>query len=128
MSGFKCLNCQCFVPTDKYIGTAHRNHCPFCLWSQHVDQSQEGDRKSSCQAGMEPIGLTFKKEKPDKYHPEEKGELMLVHRCTGCGKISLNRIAADDETGEILKLLEKSKGLNEEDRQEVQIQLFGKDK
>lgn len=131
---FKCLNCGKGVTVIGHIGTAHRNHCPYCLWSKHVDEFQEGDRKSFCQAGMEPIGLTFKKEKPDKYHPEEKGELMLVHRCIGCVKLSLNRIAADDDPEEVLKLLKLPQQenvlaeidiLTESNKQEVRKQLFG---
>jgi hypothetical protein len=33
-----------------------------------------------------------------KYGLQVSGELMLVHVCVGCGKVSLNRIAADDDT------------------------------
>lgn len=138
---FTCLNCKQVVTIDSDIGTAHRNHCPFCLWSKHVDESKEGDRKSTCQSLMEPIGLTFKKEKPDKYHLEEKGELMLIHQCLGCGKISLNRLAADDEPQRLLELVNKSSTFNkktkeklkkseiywlsQDDEKEVRRQLFG---
>jgi len=45
---------------------------------------------------MKPIGLTLKKD----------GELMVVHKCLGCGKISKNRIAGDDNTYSIISLLE----------------------
>lgn len=139
--GFKCLNCERFVPVNQDMAAAHRNHCPFCLWSKHVDLKEAGDRKSSCLAGMEPIGLTFKKEVPDKYKPEEKGELMIVHQCSTCGKISLNRIAADDDPQVIISLLAKSKTLdnrtkeklikgkisllNEDNLEEIKTQLFG---
>jgi hypothetical protein len=107
-----------------------------------VDLDTEGDRKSTCKAMMEPIGLTFKKIKADKFHPEEKGELMLVHRCVACGKISINRLAADDLPETILAIFEKSWGLGketreklaeekvdllkEQDSQEIKTQLFGK--
>jgi len=37
-----------------------------------------GDRKSTCLSSMEPLGLTIKR---------DGSELMIVHRCTGCGKI-----------------------------------------
>jgi uncharacterized Zn finger protein len=53
---------------------------------------------SGCGARMEPIGLTFKKD----------GELMIVHQCLNCGKISPNRIAGDDNTYIICSLLDKS--------------------
>lgn len=140
--GFKCLYCDRFVGFNELIGTKHRNHCPFCLWSRHVDLDTEGDRKSTCQALMEPIGLTFKKIKADKFHPGEKGELMLVHRCVACGKISINRIATDDLPEAILAVFEESLNLDkdtrkklteekidlltEQDSQEIKTQLFGR--
>ncbi len=141
MSNFICLNCQKPVSEEGQIGTAHRNHCPFCLWSRHIDQNREGDRKAKCQAAMTPIGLTFKKEKPDKYDPQEKGEIMLVHRCLGCGKISINRIAADDNAEQIMNILEKPERLDKKtvdlltrakirlagkgDEKQIRLQLFG---
>jgi RNHCP domain len=67
------------------FGTAHRNHCPNCLWSRHVDQFP-GDRKASCQAAMEPVAVAVR---PD-------GEWALIHRCTGCATLRENRIAGDD--------------------------------
>ena len=45
---------------------------------------------------MEPLGLTLKR----------NGELMIVHKCLGCGKMSSNRIAGDDNTYAIISLLE----------------------
>lgn len=140
--GFRCWNCSQWVPFTEFMGTKHRNHCPFCLWSRHVDLEKPGDRKSKCQAGMRPIGLTFKHEGVDKYGRLREGELMLIHECTGCGKISINRIAADDSEDAILKVFEesqeiepkkknqlKSEGieiLQEEAREKILTQLFGK--
>jgi hypothetical protein len=34
--GFTCLHCKLRVPGQAW-GTKHRNHCPACLWSRHVD-------------------------------------------------------------------------------------------
>lgn len=142
MKTFKCLNCDKIVEEDSLIGTSQRNHCPYCLYSQHLDLEVAGDRKSDCKASMEPIGLTFKKEGIDKYGKERKGEIMIIHRCTGCGKISINRIAGDDEEEEINKLFEKTLKMEEElkldfkkqdiiplkkeDGEEFQNQLFGR--
>ncbi|MFH0937575.1 MAG: RNHCP domain-containing protein [Candidatus Daviesbacteria bacterium] len=142
MEGFVCLHCQTFIPTNKFIGTAHRNHCPFCLWSKHVDEKFSGDRKSTCQEIMEPMGLTFKKEGLDKYGKEKVGEIMVIHRCTSCHKISINRIAADDDPEKIMELFKNSQNLDQEtkekiknsgvnlltdkDKVEVKTQLFGK--
>ena len=42
-------------------GTQHRNHCPACLWSRHVDD-RPGDRAmlDDCGSGMEPIAITVR--------------------------------------------------------------------
>lgn len=52
---------------------------------------------------MEPLGLTLK-QNLKKYGSERQGELMLIHRCIGCGKYSINRIAADDDSQKIYNL------------------------
>ncbi len=95
---FRCQHCGAYVYTLPMIaGVNHRNHCPFCLWSRHVDYVKPGDRLSACKADMQPIGLTVK-EYRNKYTTGTKGELMLIHRCSDCSKLSINRIAADDQT------------------------------
>lgn len=100
--GFKCSHCKRWVVINQYIGTANRNHCNLCLWSKHVDV-KKGDRKSHCQAGMRPVGLTFRIEGNAK-----RGEIMLIHACSWCPKISINRIARDDGEQEILSIFEGS--------------------
>lgn len=102
---FKCINCGKQVAASGPIGTKNRNHCPFCLTSKHVDDKVAGDRQASCQGQMRAIGLTFKNEGVNKYGQLRQGELMLIHICSSCGKISINRIAADDNTDLILSLL-----------------------
>ena len=82
---FRCVRCGLDVPLDA-PGTAHRNHCPSCLWSRHVDDDVHGDRDSDCHASMEPIAI----------YVRGGGEWVLVHRCTGCGLVHLNRTAGDD--------------------------------
>jgi hypothetical protein len=54
---------------------------------------------------MQPIGLTLKCGKVNRYARENSGEIMLVHYCLSCGKISPNRIAGDDNAYTILELL-----------------------
>ena len=61
---------------------------------------------------MQPIGLTLK-QSPKRYNRETAGELMLIHRCTGCGKLSINRIAADDDAVVIYQIFNRSLGLTE---------------
>ncbi|ADB48651.1 RNHCP domain-containing protein [Conexibacter woesei] len=84
-SAFRCRNCGLDVPTDA-PGTAHRNHCPSCLWSRHLDDATPGDRAALCGSSMEPIAVAVRGD----------GEWVLVHRCAGCGELDLNRIAGDD--------------------------------
>lgn len=141
-TGFRCVFCTKRVAVGKRIGTKHRNHCPDCLWSKHVDWKKAGDRKAKCGAGMRPIGLTFKEEGRDKWGRKKQGELMVIQKCEGCGKISINRIAADDETSVIEKVFEESERnenlrillkkeavrlLGKEDMVEVKRQLYGKE-
>lgn len=137
---FVCVNCQKEVRYSIEMATAHRNHCNSCLWSRHVDE-KTGDRMAVCHEGMKPIGLTLKEAGNDRYGKKKKGELMLVHQCVGCGKISINRIAADDDEkvildifhgsgkieGKMKKQLKKSgiEILDQSFADEVQRQLYG---
>jgi len=57
---------------------------------------------------MMPIGLKFKSLKENPFTNKVSGELMVVHACLGCGKISANRIAGDDNSYQLLKLLDSS--------------------
>lgn len=96
-SHFRCLHCGAVVYNQPVIsGVQNRNHCPFCLWSRHMDYLHPGDRMSACKAVMQPIALTVKQTR-NKYASHAMGELMLVHRCDDCSKLSINRIAADDQ-------------------------------
>jgi hypothetical protein len=74
-------------------GTRHRNHCPWCLWSVHMDD-KPGDRASDCHGGMEPIAIQAR---PD-------GEWLIVHQCKSCFTVHVNRIAGDDSERELLAL------------------------
>lgn len=103
---FTCKQCGAYVSVQKTIsGVLNRNHCPYCLCSRHVDLFSAGDRLCACKAIMVPVGLTLKKSR-DKYAHTHQGELMLVHRCLGCGDVSINRIAADDDLQKLLAVLE----------------------
>jgi hypothetical protein len=111
---FTCTHCRNFVSAGILLaGVNNRNHCPYCLWSRHMDLFEAGDRLSACKATMQPIGLTMKKV-TKKYASAYGGELMLVHLCIECGALSINRIAADDDAHRILEVLEFSNGLRKE--------------
>ncbi len=84
-ASFKCVHCRAFIgPTIS--GGKHRNHCPLCLYSRHVDGGRPGDRASDCGAKMAPVARFTR----------PNGEPMIVHRCLGCGFERNNRLAADD--------------------------------
>jgi hypothetical protein len=56
----------------------------------HVD-IHPGDRAATCRAPMQPVELTY-----------ERGEFVVVHRCTGCGHVRRNRCAPDDDLSALL--------------------------
>lgn len=80
-SGFICRHCGREV---KPLGYSSRNHCPFCLWSLHVDINP-GDRACECGGEMEPV----------RAEPDPKKGYVIIHRCTKCGEIRRNRAAHD---------------------------------
>ena len=105
---FNCAHCEAFVSFAHQLSGVHnRNHCPYCLWSSHLDLYVAGDRLSACKAAMSPIGLTMKKGR-NKYRLESRGELMLIHECVECQALSINRIAADDDAETIIAVFQES--------------------
>ena len=109
---FVCMNCHNFVSAEAALSGVHnRNHCPYCLASRHLDLFEPGDRLSACKARMRPVALALKRS-TRKYARPGDGELMLVHVCEDCGKVSLNRIAADDDNQQILGVFESSSSLD----------------
>lgn len=139
---FRCAHCRAIVSSTHLLsGVNNRNHCPYCLWSCHLDLFVAGDRLSACKAPMKPIGLTMKKGR-NKYQREPRGELMLIHACVECQALSINRIAADDDSDNIMAVFEKSFTLahpvhalcqengivilNVEDSEVVRTQLYGR--
>lgn len=90
---FKCGHCKQFIGAP-LTGGRHRNHCPNCLWSRHVDHTRPGDRRSDCHKLMAPIGVLMRR----------NGEQVIIHRCLGCGKEDPNRIAADDSPLLVMRL------------------------
>ena len=78
------------------FGGRHRNHCPLCLYSRHVDGETPGDRASGCRGAMAPVAAFAR----------PKGERVVVHRCLSCGLERHNRVAADDEDDLVLGLPE----------------------
>lgn len=92
---FTCKVCgRLVVPCG--AGSEHRNHCPNCLSSQHLD-NEPGDRSADCGGVMEAIAVWVRK----------NGEWAVIHRCKICGALSSNRIAADDNPMKLISLAMK---------------------
>ncbi|MFH0701019.1 MAG: RNHCP domain-containing protein [Candidatus Woesearchaeota archaeon] len=98
---FRCGYCKNMVPAES-IGTAHRNHCPTCGYSRHID-NRTGHVNSTCKSLMAPVGLMWKSE----------GEISLVHLCLGCETIDYNRIAGDDNPEMILGIYQASANIED---------------
>lgn len=90
---FKCRHCRQFIGVP-ICGGRHRNHCPNCLFSLHVDDKRPGDRRSDCHALMQPVGLLARR----------NGEQVIIHLCLGCGKEHPNRVGADDNPVLLMRL------------------------
>ncbi|MBL8967581.1 MAG: RNHCP domain-containing protein [Spirochaetaceae bacterium] len=94
---FVCSRCGVTVaPADS--GTAHRDHCPHCLWSLHVDL-RPGDRANPCRGPMEPVAVWAK----------PSGEAAVIHRCARCGSFKANRLAGDDSVEVVRLLVERAR-------------------
>ena len=94
-SGFICANCQKEVLP---LGYTSRNHCPFCLFSLHLDINP-GDRASDCGGLLEPI----------RVETDAKKGYIIVSKCQRCGEIRRNKAANEasvqpDDISKIIKL------------------------
>ncbi len=86
---FICENCQKKVAPLKYTA---RDHCPYCLYSKHVD-IMPGDRNNSCQGLLKPIGI-------EKF----KNTYKIIYQCQKCKKLHKNIMAKDDNMDLIIEL------------------------
>ncbi len=81
---FTCENCSQEI--SKHPSWSARNHCPYCLYSKHLDKNFPWDRASKCYWLMEPIAKDYQRNKG----------WMVVHQCTFCDKKISNKLAEDD--------------------------------
>ncbi len=86
---FICENCGKQV---KKLNYSARDHCPYCLYSKHVD-IMPGDRKNKCRGLLKPIGI-------EKYRNSYK----IIYECEKCKKKHKNIIAKDDAFEKIIEL------------------------
>lgn len=89
-SGFICANCGKEVSP---LGYTSRNHCPFCLFSLHLDINP-GDRASDCCGLLEPKRVEI----------DPKKGYVIISKCRRCGEIRRNKAAKDDDINKIIKL------------------------
>ncbi len=87
---FICENCGKKV---EKLGYTSRDHCPYCLYSKHVDINP-GDRQETCHGTLVPIGI----------ETNSKKGYVIIYKCDKCGKIRKNKAAKDDNFDLIIKL------------------------
>lgn len=87
--GFICEHCGMEVKPLYY---SSRDHCPFCLYSKHVDIFP-GDRQNTCKGLLKPIGI-------EKF----KDTYKILYQCEICHKNHKNIVAKDDDLNQIIKL------------------------
>jgi hypothetical protein len=90
---FRCRHCRMYVGSLP-SGGSHRNHCPSCLYSRHVDDRRPGDRASTCGGSMSPEGLFTR----------PRGEQVILHECQSCGQERWCRVGADDDYQALMRL------------------------
>jgi len=81
--GFICDHCHKEVLP--LINGFCRNHCPFCLYSKHVDVNP-GDRDQECKGMMKPIRI----------EQEGKRGQIVIHECRLCKQTRKNQLCLDD--------------------------------
>lgn len=91
-NSFICENCNKNVARLNYTS---RDHCPFCLYSKHVDINP-GDRANNCQGMLVPSDI-------EKF----KNTYKIVYKCKKCGEIHKNIIAKDDSMDKIIEISSK---------------------
>ena len=91
--GFICENCGKEVTPAGYTS---RDHCPYCLYSKHVDINP-GDREENCHGILEPIGMEI----------DNKKGYVIIFKCKKCGMIRKNKAAKDDDMDLIIQLTAK---------------------
>ena len=86
---FICENCGMEVKKLNYTA---RDHCPFCLYSKHVDINP-GDRLNTCKGLLEPVAI-------EKY----KNTYKIIYKCEKCNQTHKNIMAKDDDMEKIIEI------------------------
>lgn len=80
---FVCENCGAKV--DSSSEGSCRNHCPYCLYSKHLDVNP-GDRLANCGGLMMPIDIE-----------QKSGNFRILHKCLKCGFKRWNKTSKEDD-------------------------------
>ncbi|MBX9704519.1 MAG: RNHCP domain-containing protein [Silvanigrellaceae bacterium] len=80
---FTCQNCSANVPKSSQTC---RDHCPYCLFSLHVDNFP-GDRASECKGTLKPVSWSVHKKKG----------YMIHYLCQSCGIKKVNKFLQHDK-------------------------------
>lgn len=86
---FICEHCGKNVKKLEYSA---RDHCPYCLYSKHVDINP-GDRANTCKGLLKPMGI-------EKF----KDTYKIIYKCEKCKMEHKNIMAADDNYDVILEI------------------------
>ena len=86
---FTCENCGKTIEPLVYSA---RDHCPYCLFSKHVD-IVPGDRANECHGLLEPIKI-------EKF----KNTYKIIYKCQKCHQTHKNIMANDDDMDIIIDL------------------------
>jgi DNA-directed RNA polymerase subunit RPC12/RpoP len=91
-TAFTCAHCGADVPP--LDNGSYRNHCPYCLYSLHVDINP-GDRANECEGVLEPVGVDY----------NSKKGWVIIHQCQSCGEVRRNKAALDDSVSDDYELI-----------------------
>lgn len=86
---FTCEHC---LQEVKKADSTARDHCPYCLYSKHVDIFP-GDRLNLCCGLLKPISV-------EKF----KNTYKIIYQCEKCGESHKNIICNDDNIDKIIEL------------------------
>ena len=87
---FVCEHCGKKVSK---LGYTSRDHCPYCLYSKHVD-NMPGDREEDCKGLLKPVQVEL----------DSKRGYVIIYKCEKCGAIRKNKAAIDDDKDLLIKL------------------------
>ena len=87
---FVCEHCGKKVSK---LGYTSRDHCPYCLYSKHVD-NMPGDREEECKGLLKPVQVEL----------DSKKGYVIIYKCEKCGAIRKNKAAIDDDKDLLIKL------------------------